>query len=146
MVRRTRLDKSAEYIRMCEEAKEIQKDIPDFDDGDFYYQYPGEGVYAWGGKWSRVGGVYIAGVDMWPSSDTKVVWLPRQDQLQETYYRMDIQLDYRVITDMNGFIKENLEYVKQFTSLEQLWLAFLMFRKYGKVWDEEKEEWVNQNV
>ena len=26
-------------------------------------------------------------------------------------------------------------------SMEQLWLVFVMHEKYGKVWDEEKEEW-----
>jgi hypothetical protein len=26
-------------------------------------------------------------------------------------------------------------------TMEQLWLAFVMSEKYGRIWDEENEEW-----
>jgi len=31
-------------------------------------------------------------------------------------------------------------YSEQFTSMEQLWLAFVMKEKYGKVWD--RKDWI----
>ena len=32
-------------------------------------------------------------------------------------------------------------YAEKFTSMEQLWLAFVMEECYNKVWSTEKEEW-----
>jgi len=29
-------------------------------------------------------------------------------------------------------------------SFEQFWLAFVMYKKYNKVWNNEKEEWVEK--
>ena len=38
--------------------------------------------------------------------------------------------------------EEEIVYYRQFTSMEQLWLAFVMKEKYGKVWNVE--EWVKE--
>jgi len=73
------------------------------------------------------------------------IGLPYQDQLQEVLYE-GIQQDYRVIADIYDFVKENLEYVKQFSSLEQIWLAFVMKERFNKVWVDEKEAWVDRFV
>ena len=60
------------------------------------------------------------------------VWLPRQDQLQE-------------MVD-GGFAHQTLERFYQWyhsgiskclSSMEQLWLAFVMKEKYNKTWDGE---------
>ena len=32
--------------------------------------------------------------------------------------------------------------IAELKTFEQLWLAFVMYEKYGKVWDDKKEEWV----
>jgi len=66
------------------------------------------------------------------------IWLPRQDQLQEmvegTIYEKLGKL-YREIVAMDFYPCD---------SAEQLWLAFVMREKYGKVWDGEK--WVNEDT
>lgn len=153
------MDKSAKYIKMCQEAKEIQKLWrPEL--GDFVWGIPdSEGeltvsiclsVDYYHSAYEQFELVDVAIADLWDEhkeidfewwDKEKLVWLPRQDQLQKIFYK-HLQLDYPVIVDMYDFIKENLEYVKQFTSLEQLWLAYVMHEEYGKVWDEDKEEWV----
>ncbi len=79
------------------------------------------------------------------------IWLPHQDQLQE-------MLNYKELKDRNphgwfcfgvpgyqwnddfgygeGDDKE-IEYYRQFTSMEQLWLAFVMKELWNKIWDGE---------
>jgi hypothetical protein len=93
------------------------------------------------------------------------VWLPRQDQLQSIYAE-NTQLDteglLEVITDFRDFCdpfdrlgtmplpvatreaEEEEKYVKQFTSMEQLWLAVVMKENFQKIWNGE--EWENDNL
>ncbi|KKL82719.1 hypothetical protein LCGC14_1981920 [marine sediment metagenome] len=61
------------------------------------------------------------------------VWLPRQDQLQEMVKRDSLHL----ILDFECFA---ISYGDLSTSMEQLWLAFVMKEKYNKTWDGGK--WV----
>ena len=61
------------------------------------------------------------------------LWLPRQDQLQEMLsWKFPNKFRYIVFV----FFRDN----KQFTSMEQFWLAFVMKEKYGKTWNGE--DWV----
>ena len=116
------MDTSETYIKMCD-CPEIQDHRPNIqtlvwctgichEHGNTYWQKPGRMVF--GGSSSR-----------------KVIWLPRQDQLQEMvkwttpFYHMLIELSvfYR---DTAG--------IGELSSWEQLWLAFVMKEKHGKVW------------
>ena len=135
------MDTSETYIKMCD-CEEIQgqrpkSDIPWStgieidDDANFFYNKPISVVY--GGESSRL-----------------LVWLPRQDQLQEMVPRKDVLTlieDFYEWTDpwlntgqpygsILRAIQKEEEYIKQFTSMEQLWLAFVM-KGYNKVWDGE---------
>ena len=87
---------------------------------------------------------------------SELFWLPTQDQLQEMVKKPPFEL----LDDFHETINEYGEYpyiggmgcavdgwspadkFKQFTSFEQLWLAFVMCKKYDKHWDNKKEEWV----
>jgi len=131
------MDKTTRYIKMCKEAKEIQAErveglgIRRLRPDDFVAGNFGENLKT-----------YICeDISRYWIIRDELIWLPRQDQLQELLYG-HIQQDYGVIADMYDFTKENLEYVKQFRSLEQLWLAFVMKIKYNKIWDDKKEEWI----
>jgi len=80
------------------------------------------------------------------------VWLPRQDQLQEMI-KGQIGCSWDSMPDdifrlLHAFAEEIIEsrcllpsrvcsYYKRFTSMEQLWLAFVMKEKYGKIWNGE---------
>jgi hypothetical protein len=57
---------------------------------------------------------------------SKCVWLPRQDQLQEMYGTFQE-------CSVNGGVV---------TSMEQLWLAFVMKEKHNKVWNGN--DWINE--
>ena len=64
---------------------------------------------------------------------TDVVWLPRQDQLQEM---VNDNINYTI--QIQGF-DGMLEFSGR-QSWEQLWLAFTMKQLYNKTWDKDK--WV----
>ena len=85
--------------------------------------------------------------DDWERGATQ---LERQDQLQEMY-RQDRTVTQKettleILSDFAYWSlncpDENYKYVKEFTSMEQLWLAFVMKEKYNKIWDGDK--WVRK--
>ena len=72
---------------------------------------------------------------------SKLIHLKRQDQLQE------MEVDFNIYSQISRFDKwvHNDAFYQRKTmweSHEQLWLAFVMHELHGKVWDNEKEEWV----
>jgi hypothetical protein len=69
----------------------------------------------------------------------KYIWLPRQDQLQEM---CEPPLDVLLMEFWEWLPK--YEVGVKFTSMEQLWLSFVMKEKYEKVWDGE--EWVKRGI
>jgi len=71
-------------------------------------------------------------------SDFKsLVWLPRQDQLQNIIspYLQEL-LD--TICEKDGDIGYQFMHEYDLNSMEQLWLAFVMKEKYKKTWDGEQ--------
>lgn len=62
------------------------------------------------------------------------IWLPRQDQLQEMLSIKDVPLQSVAWV---GYLLCLLQYdfARWTTSMEQLWLAFVMKEKYNKVWN-----------
>jgi len=83
-------------------------------------------------------------VDHWNECREGFVWLPRQDQIQEMMNHDKVEYCLR-LTDI-GWIGEIINMVGEVMfcpnrkSFEQLWLAFYMYEKHGKVWDGEKWE------
>lgn len=124
------MDTSKEYIKMCESAEEIQKifyNDREFDKRDFM-------------EWIK------------KPTGKVVIWLPRQDQLQEMvkketdgilceafYIVTDFWFEVSYSSDPN--IDEKINMCKW--SMEQLWLAFVMKEKYKKIWNGT--EWLNQS-
>lgn len=109
------MDKTEKYIKMCD-CPEIQ-DGHKCDDGDYYY---------------------------WESShDTKSIWLPRQDQLQDMVFTKWYQKD--IVSNIHSFLLWcNKNWIwgtsnnERFDSMEQLWLGFVMHKLYSKRWNGEK--------
>jgi len=133
------VDFSKRYIKMCEEAKEIQNlwkpHIDDYVYDENGKSWTGSYVYVLGNEWAWVEG----NEDFYNYRERyKVIWLPRQDQLQaiittNKYFRFGlIELFYH-------FANKN---ISKFTSMEQLWLAFVMYVKYNKIWNNKEEKWV----
>lgn len=75
----------------------------------------------------------------WIQNLNKVIWLPTQAQSQEIYQR-EPATTFDILDDFNDFWRTEAKYKYQFSSMEQLWLAFLMKTKFSKEWEYEK--WV----
>jgi len=135
------VDFSKQYIKMCERAEEIQEiyqNVLKKEDNEVDSIL--EGWYVYDGK-----NIILLHNNEFFISDLKdelkkYVWLPRQDQLQaiittNKYFRFSlIELFYH-------FANKN---VPKFTSMEQLWLAYVMYIKYKKIWNNEEEKWIKE--
>lgn len=123
-------DKS--YHLMCKEAKEIQE-LWEMNEGDYYVN-------------PRYGKHIILYQRLVNKDDR--FWLPRQDQLQGMI--LTESNDYwKMIKDFNDWVDIYAEKIqgypsRQFYSMEQLWLAFVMFEKFNKVWAYNKWEVRNE--
>jgi hypothetical protein len=127
------MDKSSQYIRMCESAKVIQeKWKPEF--GDFF-------VSMSLGLTSLCQPITSA-LEKEASylEKIKAVWLPRQDQLQEMVIENHAMPWDLALAFSNVLMGDNASYFDSFDSMDKLWLAFIMLAKYKKQWKEG--EWV----
>ncbi len=130
------MDTSKEYIKMCEKADEIQKyrnEKDSFDIGDVVLN-----PYCLGGATVHTVSGFLKTGD--------IIWLPRQDQLQDmvsdkwTIQEMLLVFDGFIFPHSSKWTKESAakrrKYASQFIlSMEQLWLAFVMKEKFNKKWN-----------
>jgi hypothetical protein len=135
------MDTSEQYILMCKQAEEIQEAWKP-KSGDFV-AWPKSGPITSTTR-RKVVVLYFNthhGSPPQKYTDTKqCIWLPREDQLQE----MTIFAGYPflLLEAMYTRQKGGTFTIYKFGSLEQLWLAFVMHEKYGKIWNGE--EWANK--
>lgn len=159
------MDISEKYIKMCELAKEIQKSWnPDIGDW-FLSDYRGTTGFSrdvenqiWKDKketWEKVQCLtYKSSIkDFVTISDSegshvytmqdlfkrRHIWLPRKDQLQ------NILSNPEIMKFMREFTNEQFLTWTQEWSFEQLWIAFVMKEKFGKIWNG-KDEWIQNNI
>ena len=134
------MDASEKYIEMCRAADEIQK-AWEPSDGDYYRYFILDNPQ-----------VYIRsarhGVD--PVDPEHWIWLPRQDQLQDLLDGdlTDIAEGFYDYMTAGGYNYECPEFndtrCKEYGSMEQLWLAYVMESKYSKQWDGTA--WIDPNA
>ena len=150
------MDFSKKYILMCERAKEIQsvRSIG-LQNGDFGYS-------------NRIN--YFEFLQKETVDEDSIIlikcnkdvcesitinytwWLPRQDQLQEILIKDNSDFDDRYdlfpkkigikLSEWVSCWTLSDEYMQQFDSMEQLWLAEIMRSKYNKQWSEEQKDWI----
>jgi hypothetical protein len=127
------VDRSSNFIKMCEHTEEIQEQWqPEF--GDFYVSMslgitsPCQPITSDLEKKLS----YLKTI--------KAVWLPRQDQLQKMVIENYATPWDLAIAFSNVLMGENASYFENFDSMEKLWLAFIMFEKYKKKWKDG--EWI----
>jgi len=130
------MDLSLRYIKMCEKAKQLQKEWkPKI--GDFY---------------NCEGEIFLNGFEKEKDFENflrkteKCFCVFKQDQLQEILNLKVIK--YGLLNEIGNILYRAYKdrYVSGFAfdSFEQLWLAFVMYKKYGKIWDNKKEEWIKE--
>ncbi len=139
------MDTTKKYISMCGQAKEIQDS-----------HKPEEWDYCWAientdedrpAKVNVISGTctdcghYGLGTDsIEPEGDryTVLIWLPRQDQLQDMIKLVGDSIDLFILNDFNNFTQSIW---RNFITMEQLWLAFVMCENYNKTWVETEQKW-----
>jgi len=122
------MDTSKYYILMCGKAKEIQELRREWKEGDIFSRGHID--------FNKICYVSCDALTSWYIRRNDDIWLPRQDQLQEMINKNNFE----------AYKEFELWYlnadIKQFTSLEQLWLAFVMKEKNNKLWNRKK--WIKE--
>ncbi len=137
------MDISKNYMKMCEEAEEIQR-LWEFKAGDFYFAH-----FENSKNPNIICASDIIGVlglyERLPHK-AKYICLPRQDELQELVGIKTVS-DFEESDLLAGWDEGNVfvNFLPSLTkyetwSMEQLWLSFVMKKKYNKIWDGK--EWV----
>lgn len=125
------MDTTPEYIEMCEKAGEIQA-------MEWTQDQIGHLVYI-----KRLDTLMQLDYDHKKCDELKEVWLPRQDQLQEMAFTNDT-FKFDIVSNINCFnswVKQNWIWgnsndKQEYTTHEQLWLAFVMKEKFNKTWKD----------
>ncbi|MCD6478252.1 MAG: hypothetical protein J7K87_04580 [Candidatus Aenigmarchaeota archaeon] len=157
------MNKRQKYIRMCQEAKEVQKEwmkMPKEKRYGTLIRYrtflgivvPTDRPLEFEGlsavvpetlafrTWLKEGETLIVTAVKLEPYDDRGTPLFRQDQLQDMIFP-----GIPAFLIQNTFCKwcrENLRYAEEFTFMGELWLAFIMKKKYNKIWDDEKSKWI----
>ena len=132
------MDKTKEYILMCEKAVEIQEEWT-IKDNDYVY------INAIDKRLRRVEchkWSFWFNYKCFTSSEKNrfintCIWLPRQDQLQEIIGNEITKhkgKNYHTMAIIHSIFKY-ARYKFEFESTEQLCLSFIMSEKYNKIWN-----------
>ncbi len=121
------MDTGHNYITMCKKAIEIQRlaRIPSV--------RPSSSIM-------RIDNNYWYANSLLHTSRLEFIWLPTQSQLQRMLLKANT---YEAIQElMDKFNEFWMWYNDGFTSMEQLWLAFVMREKYLKRWWINGKKWI----
>ena len=161
------MDTSKQYIKMCEQAQEIQNvnQIGGMNElGDVYFSKTHNKIFCHFNSNEPIYNVFsgnifekIKCIEIIGSSKIEYAWLPRIEDFiylinESGYYSNYIRFCNEDKSHFIGVDYKRMHYnlFNNFTfnkdvSLEQLWLAFVMKKKYNKTWNSKKEEWEKIN-
>lgn len=143
------------FVNQCEQAEEIQKDGSKIIDGDYYYWSVDKRIHmSFTEDFTREHGYVVHHPEQWDYlDDRKCIWLPTQEQLQEMVlptlrekYNNSAPLRKMggegnwVIDLFCGCVNEDRLFHSN--NMNELWLAFVMYEKYDKIWTGER--WVKK--
>lgn len=140
------MDVSPQYVKMCDQAVEIQEQAPtkcsDFPVTNCLRIFTDICGEWWADRINKPSWWYERKGEI-VCYDPLYVWLPRQDELQEM-----ILPQYGNTRKMLLSFADYVEYetTNKQVSMEQLWLSFCYKILYNKVWDNEKENWINNTA
>lgn len=145
--RNEEMDTSNEYVKMCEMAHELRETkfpAGHLTDGDFIaYRVKSNG--------NEVVAAVIGEEDTMQlhadvcGDKVEYWWLPRQDQIQKNLLKTVLKEDKIPLFFLRQLYEwlwieyeRNHDHGVVFDTMEKVWLAFLMDKKYGKKWIQEK--------
>jgi hypothetical protein len=135
------MDKTSTYIEMCSRATEMQRRWKQAY-GDFYADGKGR-ISCWIQSRSELSSRFKGGFRIRSEASVirlePMVWLPRQDQIIEMCQLPGRSYD-SVVMEFYGWTRDPYDTRlqlpgKRFPSMEQIWLAFFMHRRYRKKWN-----------
>ena len=133
------IDLSEEFIRMCEEAKELKElALRPKARGSFSINSYGDLCMGIGGETLSDLQKIVLEKNFYSNTTLEDIWLPQQHELQDILSSLS-EKEY-----FKEFYEYAIENPNELESTEQLWLDFTMRKKYGKTWDEASEEWVKE--
>lgn len=136
------MDKTKAYIKKMKKANELQS-LWQPKNGDFFFGRPedfndedlDEGVY----QYFECDDEYFCTVPKYYNykkkdweDDPEAVWIPRQDDMQGMLL---YDTPYGMTKDFSEWCAElSVTMQERFTTLEQLWVGFYMFKNHNMVW------------
>jgi len=132
------MDTSPEYIKQCD-CPEIRDSIIKCDTIPNIYAYQPCPPYYEGEEIGYEIGDFYELRNLERDNPYKIVWLPRQDQIQDMLFAEDL------LNGDIGYVVHRLWYFENkggynSSSMQQLWLAFYMKEKHNKTWSGK--EWI----
>jgi len=140
------MDTTPKYIKMCEKSPLREKHT--YRRGDLLYD-PVSKFFVIYLRYEKP--PYSQGIHKFDNGENRFgkrnipyhyIPLYRQDQLQE----MAKESNEPAIIQLHFFkawvYNQHEDYIQVLSSMEQLWLAYVMHELYDKVWDDKKEEWL----
>ena len=145
------MDKSSRYIDMCKGAREIQESWC-HKTGDIFVTEDGELLFWVPGKYgaSEIKNGFGVTRDSKVVTLTRYTWLPRYSQLIEAAQEdsgasfRDVTFHFYTWLDTAYGSSSKTVPKELFTTNEQVWLAYVMERRYAKTW--ETDRWVDHNL
>lgn len=145
-----KMDFSSLYFNMCKKAQELQQEWKP-EDFDFYILKQEDDNYGMCGldrSDIQIVDIGYSEADVnsfeykteYDYYKTRCIWMPRQDQLQEIM-EPDKSKVYLIIEDVikqkyyDSSKNDFFTATDLYSSMEQLWLAYVMKDKFGKIWD-----------
>ena len=140
------------FIKMCEKAEKIQAG---WEPQDWDYVYNPNWIEEnWpDAVWcilpeeiadSGVYGPFLDSEGEWEGCRQRPIWLPTQTQLQEMVIKglryQDTEHLLRALNEWDTSEEGYEPYSRTVDSMNQLWLAFVEWKLYGKAWNGE--EWL----
>ncbi len=148
------MDTSKRYIAMCSKADEIKAHWkPAL--GDYFYGVPQDfsdmeyekGIYQFLNCEDEFYSIIPDNYDTRTREFTGLgdeddaIFLPRQDNLQKM---IDYELPLDLINDFNQWSSDqDISMKERLKTIEQLWLAYVMWKNYSKIWTGKDWEHVN---
>lgn len=139
------MDTSGKYIKMCTKAMDIQQYAPKTSPMSETDADPRMGSLFWSECEKQVFMLHfdndnrelMIGEYHKPDASENLIWLPRQDQLQDIIGRGVIPHFSYLVTEQD---RCNSNVISPFDTLEQQWLVYLMEKKFNKQWNGE--DWI----
>ena len=127
--------KMSNYVLMCKNAHEIQKELVNYlDDALFYYE-------------NQDGSNKLSNQNFDSKDFEKKIWLPRQSQIQDIILKDGVYDNITLIKRFEEFCnRTNMDYkhhpILLFSTFDELWLVFVIYRMYNKIWDFVLDKWI----